>query len=110
MFGPRQIYPYSEAADSQYQLLKTSIETLEVQKRDLYASMSPDFFEFCASTLLHKLFILYGEIIGHSFREKCITIIDKILAVLPNEVAHAKIDPSSLAELVLQILASGTGH
>jgi len=90
-------------------MLKTSIETLEVQKRELYASMNQEFFEFCASTLLKKLFILYGEIIGHTSREKCITIIDKILSVVPNEVAHNKIDPSSLAELVLQILASGTG-
>lgn len=30
--------------------------------------------------------------------------------MLPNEVAHTKINPSSLAELVLQILASGTGQ
>ena len=32
------------------------------------------------------------------------------MAVLPNEVAHEKIDPISLAELVLQILATGTGQ
>ena len=72
--------------------------------------MNQEFFEFCASTLLRKMFILYNEIIGHTSREKCITIIDKILAVLPNEVAHEKIDPISLAELVLQILATGTGQ
>lgn len=72
--------------------------------------MNQEFFEFCASTLLKKIFTLYGEIIGHTSREKFITIIDKILAVLPNEVAHEKIDPISLAELVLQILATGTGQ
>jgi len=45
--------------------------------------------------------MLYKEIIGQSFREKCISIIDKVLAVTPNEVVQNKINPNSLAELVL---------
>ena len=56
---------------------------------------------FCANTLLSKLFYLYRENIGSTFREKCIGIIDKVLAILPGEVAQESIDPRALAELVL---------
>lgn len=59
--------------------------------------MDAQFFEFCSSLLLQKLFYLYRENIGHQFREKCISLIDKTLAVLPNEVVHERIDPVSLA-------------
>jgi len=55
--------------------------------------MNVEFFEFCASTLLPKLFRLYRENVGQLFRENCISIIDKVLAVLPDAVATDKIDP-----------------
>ena len=59
--------------------------------------MSVEFFEFGASTLLPKLFRLYRENVGQQFREKCISIIDKVLAVLPDTVATEKINPVQLA-------------
>lgn len=90
--------------------MKKAIEELEGQKKELYSGMSLDFFEFLASTLLPKLFYSYRENVGQQFREKCISIIDKVLAVLPDVVATEKIDPVSLAQLVNQILATGTGQ
>ena len=72
--------------------------------------MDSQFFEFCASTLLKKLFFLYRENIGQQFREKCIGLIDKILAVMPAEIAREKIDPISLAQLINQVLATGSGQ
>lgn len=59
--------------------------------------MDNSFFEFLASTLLPKLFFLYRVNVGQSFRERCISIINKVLAVLPDAVATEKIDPVSLA-------------
>jgi hypothetical protein len=59
--------------------------------------MSATFFEFLASVLLPKLFFCFRENVGQQFREKCISIIDKVLAVLPDAVASDKIDPDSLA-------------
>ena len=109
LFGPRQVYPPSDDPQSQYQQLKSAIETLEAQKKESYAGMAPQFFEFCASTLLLRMLRMYRENIGQQFREKCISIIHKILAVLPDSVVQERIDPISLAQLVLQILASGTG-
>lgn len=70
-----------------------AIETHEVQKQELYTGMNVEFFEFGASTLLPKLFRLYRENVGQLFRENCISIIDKVLAVLPDAVATDKIDP-----------------
>ena len=52
LFGPRNVYPPSDDPESQYQKLKTAIDILELQKKELYSGMSPKFFEFCASTLL----------------------------------------------------------
>ena len=52
VFGPRQVYPPSQEAESHYQCLKRSIEALEQQKTELYASMDGAFYEFCASDLL----------------------------------------------------------
>ena len=108
LFGPRQIYPPSDDPTSQYQILKKAIEVHEIAKKELYSGMHVEFFEFLASTLLPKLFRLYKENVGQQFREKCISIIDKVLAVLPDAVATEKIDPTSLAQLVNQILATGT--
>lgn len=110
VFSARNVYPPSEDPESQYVAIKTAIGSLEAQKSELYRGMDSDFFEFCASSLLLKLFYLYRENIGHQFREKCISLIDKILAVLPNEVVQQRIDPVSLAQLCRQILATGTGQ
>jgi len=52
IFGPRNVYPPSVDPESQYQKLKTAIDYLELQKKELYSGMSSKFFEFCASTLL----------------------------------------------------------
>ena len=71
--------------------------------------MSNDFYKFCADTLLSELFHLYRENISSQFREKCISVINKILAVMPSEIAAEKIDPLALAQLVDQVLATGTG-
>ena len=59
--------------------------------------MNAQFFDFCANTLLKKLFRMYRENISTYFRERCISLIDKILAVLPNDVVQDRIDPVSLA-------------
>lgn len=72
--------------------------------------METNFFEFLAETLLPKLFFLYRINVGQTFRERCISIIDKALAALPDAIATEKIDPVSLAQLVNQILATGTGQ
>ena len=110
IFGPRQVYPPSEDASSPYQMLKTAQTQLEAQKQEICAGLETNFFEFLAETLLPKLFFLYRINVGQTFRERCISIIDKALAALPDAIATEKIDPVSLAQLVNQILATGTGQ
>lgn len=110
VWGPRQIYPRSDEPDSQYQLLSRAIEALDEKKQKIYDSIEAGFFEFCASTLLSKMLQLYRKNVGPQFRERCISIIDKVLAVLPNDVVHDRIDPYSLARLVLLVIQSGNGQ
>ena len=110
VFGPRQAYAPSEDPNSPYQLLKAATAQLEAQKQELCSGLEASFYEFLASSLLPKLFFLYRVNVGQNFRERCISIIDKVLAALPDTIATEKIDPVSLAQLVNQILATGTGE
>ena len=64
VFGPRQVYPPSEAPDSHYQLLRSALISLQASKKELSSGMDEHFFEFLASTLLPKLFFLYKVNVG----------------------------------------------
>lgn len=97
VFGPGQAYPFSEDKESQFQKMSESIENLDTQKKVIYEGMGEDFFEFCAVTLLSRLFSLFCDNMSKIFREKCICIIDKILAITPQAIVQLKIDPNQLS-------------
>ena len=70
---------------------------MEVQKKDIFNGLAAEFHIFCASKILPKLFLLYRTNISLQFRVKCLSIIDKILFVLPNEIVHGQIEALPLS-------------
>jgi hypothetical protein len=107
VFGPGQHYPPSQDPASQYQLIKKATQALEVQKKEIFNGLMTEFHIFCASKILPKLFLLYRTNISLQFRVKCLSIIDKILFVLPNEIVHDQIEALPLSQFVLQIFSNG---
>ena len=86
IFGPGQNYQVSEDPNSQYQMIKKATLELEKKKSDIFKELNKEFFTFCASKMLRKFLIGYRKNISLQFRVSCLSIIDKILAICPDDI------------------------
>ena len=59
---------------------------METKKKDIFGNLKREFFTLCASKILPKYFQGYRKNINIQYRINCLSIIDKILAICPDDV------------------------
>ena len=89
---------------------KEALQNIQDEKNVIFAKVDPKLFNFCATTLLPKLIGIYRKNVAPRFRDRCLSLVNRILAVLPDSLLCEHVDSVQLASIVMLVLTtSGTG-